>query len=193
MSGGRPPPLRLLVLLAGLTLAGCATVQEQQERTLDKAADWGNRTLVILYRSYGPVIAYFGAATGDGGPLYMWDEKRTDLLVGKWFMRDGGRQLCFNPNPYYREMLVTVQVEWESCVEPYGSLFDRWHYRGDVYRLAGRTTVPFVTSKDPEVNARIAEQRDHASEYARTFMGDLKWQPPRKSGPPPVLAAPPGL
>jgi hypothetical protein len=97
--------------------------------------------------------------------------------------------MCVDPNPYYRENVFGMPLQREMCWDALSDMFRRWHYKGDIFHIAGQTQAPFVTGKaDNTEGGRVRGVTDRASEYGRTFMGDLKWQPPRIGGGPAAIA-----
>jgi hypothetical protein len=171
-------------IILGMSLAACATPAELETYEIKRAQLWGDRTVAITYRSKGPMIAYFEPGPGKGGRLFIWDEGRTDVVVGKWYVKTGALGVCVTPNVYYKEMLF-APFEREACFEFNDNPLQFSHYKGDIFGLRDRTSVPYVSSLAD--TARIQEVLAGSSEYGPKPFGGEQLKPPRKPTAPPSV------
>ncbi|MEP9356789.1 hypothetical protein ABLE93_24975 [Xanthobacter sp. KR7-65] len=127
-------------------LAGCATAEQVEDAQVKRAQSWAGRTFINAYRFAGPIAGYFEppAAGAKGGRLLVWEEGRREVVQGEWAIRNF--KLCVKPNLYYKEMVMAA-FDREACLGFDSSALEFDHFKGDVFGLATRRDVPYVSSK----------------------------------------------
>ncbi len=128
-------------------MLGCATPEQVEEAKARKAQQWGGRSFINTYRFAGPIAAYFEppAPGAKGGRLVVWEEGRSEVVQGEWWIREDFR-LCVKPNIYYKEMIAS-SLDRLACLEFKSSALQHDHFAGDVFELKARHQVPHVLSK----------------------------------------------
>ncbi|MFY8113052.1 MAG: hypothetical protein ACOVOC_02505 [Rhabdaerophilum sp.] len=152
----------------GPTPAGINALQQLASGPADTGAMQAMANLtVVTFSAHGPQVSYRAA----DGRIWLWYPGNKEILAGEWKVLASGPE-CYRYGENTHNPLTGVTgSKWECTIMIPGIGPYMQERSGDVFKLANRKAVPFVTRKDraqfEELVARLPAARTEDQQRRR--------------------------